>query len=193
MNLEIPAGHFEAYLFDCDGTIADSMPLHFRAWTRAVEEGGGSFPEELFYAWAGQPLERTVEMLNEQLGYRLPIAETVRRKEALYDELLDQVQPVPAVLAEIERNFGRIPLAVVSGGPRASVRRTLTALGVLEKFAAVVCAEDSPRGKPYPDPFLRAAELLAVAPERCLVFEDAEAGIRAAEAAGMKWVRVVAR
>jgi HAD superfamily hydrolase (TIGR01509 family) len=190
MKLEIPPGEFDAYLFDLDGTIADSMPLHFRAWTRAVEEHGGTFPEELFYAWAGIPHERTVELLNERFGYALPVAETARRKEALFEAARDDVKPVPAVLAEIERHYGHAPLAVVSGSPHASILRTLGSLGLLEKFAAIVGAEDAPRGKPHPDPFLRAAELLSVAPGRCLVFEDAEPGIVAATAAGMKWVRV---
>jgi HAD superfamily hydrolase (TIGR01509 family) len=192
MELEIPAGQFDAYLFDCDGTIADSMPVHFRAWSQAVAEHGGEFPPDLFRAWAGIPLERTVEMLNERFGYRLPVAETVRRKEALYDALLAEVQPVASVLAVIERSTGRLPMAVVSGGPRVSVMRTLGQLGLADRFGAIVCAEDCARGKPFPDPFLRAAEILNVAAERCLVFEDADAGIRAAEAAGMKWVRVVA-
>jgi HAD superfamily hydrolase (TIGR01509 family) len=193
MKLVIPSGEFDAYLFDCDGTIADSMPLHLRAWTRAVEARGGSFPEELFYAWAGVPHERTVALLNERLGTALPVAETARHKEALYEAILEEVQPIAAVVAEIERLHGRAPLAVVSGGPRVSVRRTLAALGLLEKFAALVCAEDCARGKPHPDPFLRAAELLNVRAERCLVFEDAEGGILAAEAAGMQFVRVPRR
>jgi len=190
--LQIPPGTFDAYLFDCDGTLADSMPVHFRAWTQAVEEHGGTFPPDLFTAWAGIPLARTVEMLNEKLGYTMPIADTVRRKEELFLELLPEVRAVASVRAIVERDAGKIPFAVVSGSPRASLLRTLEALGLSAKFEAVLGAEDYARGKPDPEPFLRAAELLGVAPARCLVFEDAEAGIKAAEAAGMLWVRVVA-
>jgi HAD superfamily hydrolase (TIGR01509 family) len=189
-DLKIPPGPFDAYLFDCDGTLADTMPAHFRAWTRAVEEHGGTFPEEHFHAWAGIPHARTVEMLNETLGYTLPIAETVRRKEELAFELLTEVRAIPSVLAHVEREAGKIPFAIVSGSPRAMVLRTLAALGLTAMFPVVVGAEDCARGKPDPEPFLRAAALLGVAPERCLVSEDADAGIQAAEAAGMKWVRV---
>jgi HAD superfamily hydrolase (TIGR01509 family) len=191
--LKLPPGPFGAYLFDCDGTLADSMPVHFRAWTRAVEEHGGTFPEELFYAWAGIPLDRTVEMLNEKLHYTMPVAETVRRKEELYLELLPEVRAIPSVLAHVEREAGRIPFAVVSGSPHASVVRTLTVLGLVDKFPVVLGAEDYTHGKPAPEPFLRAAEILGVPPDRCLVFEDADAGIRSAEAAGMQWVRVPQR
>jgi HAD superfamily hydrolase (TIGR01509 family) len=189
-DLPLPHGPFDAYLFDCDGTLADSMPVHFRAWTRAVEEHGGTFPEDLFYAWAGIPLARTVEMLNERFHIALPVAQTVARKEALYLELLSEVRAVASVLVHVERDAGRIPFAVVSGSPRASVVKTLTALGLLDKFPVIVGAEDYTHGKPHPEPFLRAAELLGVAPTSCLVFEDADAGIQSAEAAGMQWVRV---
>jgi HAD superfamily hydrolase (TIGR01509 family) len=192
VQLTVPAGDFAAYLFDCDGTLADSMPIHYRAWRQAIEEHGGAFPEDVFYSLAGVPHARTVELINERFGYVLPVAAVVKRKEQLYDELAGTVQPIAAVVAQVEQSYGRIPLAVVSGGPRAGVERTLRTLGLLEKFSVLVCAEDSARGKPAPDPFLRAAELLRVEPARCLVFEDADGGIVAAEAAGMKWVRVPA-
>ena len=192
MQLTIPAGDFAAYLFDCDGTLADSMPIHYRAWLQAIRERGGDFPEDYFYSLAGVPHARTVEMINERFGYALPVADVVRRKEELYEQFLHDVQPIAAVVAEVEKNFGRIPLAVVSGGPRAGVERTLKTLGLFAKFEVLVCAEDYLRGKPAPDPFLRAASLLKVEATRCLVFEDAEGGIVAAEAAGMKWVRVPA-
>jgi len=188
--LVLPEGPFDAYLFDCDGTLADSMPVHLRAWSQSVEEHGGTFPEELFYEWAGVPLPRTVELLNERFGYSLPVAATVRRKEELFYELLSEVRAIPSVVAHVEREAGRIPFAVVSGSPRASVVRTLSSLGLLDRFPVIVGAEDYRRGKPDPEPFLRAAELLGVAPARCLVFEDAEAGIESAKAAGMRWVRV---
>ncbi len=189
-TLLLPPGPFDAYLFDLDGTVADSMPIHFRAWTAAVEERGATFPEELFYAWGGIPLPRTVEMLNERFGYAMDPAETVRRKEELYLARLDALQPVAAVLAVIEAEHGRIPFAIVSGSPRASIARTLQQLGLLDRFELVVGAEDYARGKPHPEPFLTAAERLGLSAKNCLVFEDADAGIASAEAAGMQWVRI---
>jgi HAD superfamily hydrolase (TIGR01509 family) len=190
LPLALPEGTFGAYLFDCDGTIADSMPVHFRAWTQATREHGGDFPEELFFAWAGMPIDVTVAKLNETLGYAMPVAATVRRKEELYYTLIPEIRPIASVVAHVTAQWGRLPMAVVSGSPRASVERTLGSLGLLEKFAVVIGAEDYTRGKPAPEPFLLAAARLGVEPARCLVFEDADAGIQSAEAAGMTWVRV---
>ena len=188
--IPIPPGDFQAYLFDLDGTVADSMPVHFLAWSQAVTEAGGTFPEDLFYAWGGIPLLRTVEMLNERLGYAMKPADVVHRKESLYLAMLDRVKPVAAVLEHVHARHGSIPLAIVSGSPRDSVIRTLTTLGLLDRFDTLVGAEDYTQGKPHPEPFLTAARRLGVAPKDCLVFEDADAGIEAAQAAGMTWVRV---
>lgn len=138
----------------------------------------------------GIPLGRTVELLNERFGTAMDPAAVVERKEALYLAMLDQLQPVAAVLRVIEGNAGRLPFAIVSGSPRASIDRTLAALGLEHHFPVIVGAEDYVHGKPSPEPFLRAAELLRVLPERCLVFEDADAGVQAAQAAGMEVVRI---
>lgn len=188
--LPIPDRAFGAHLFDLDGTIADSMPLHLISWQQAVREHGGEFPEDLFWAWGGIPLPRTVEMLNERFGYHLSAPDVVHRKEQLYLEMIDQVRPIAAVAAHISAQHGKIPLAVVSGSPCLSITRTLKALHMEDCFDAIVGAEDYTHGKPHPEPFLTAARKLNVAPGDCLVFEDADAGIQAAEAAGMVWVRV---
>lgn len=189
--LVLPTGDFRAFLFDLDGTVADSMPLHFRCWTTAVGEQGGTFPEELFYSWGGIPLHKTVEMLNERFGYRLVPEQIVRRKEELYLSMLHELQPMAAVVEHIHAHHGRIPFAIVSGSPRASIVRTLNTLGLLDRFDLLVGAEDYSRGKPDPEPFLNAAAQLGVAPADCLVFEDADAGIASAQAAGMSWVRIL--
>jgi HAD superfamily hydrolase (TIGR01509 family) len=191
--LPIPDRAFGAYLFDLDGTIADSMPLHLISWQQAMREHGGDFPEELFWAWGGVPLPRTVELLNQRFGYHLSPPEVVHRKEQLYLEMLDRVRPVASVAAHIVAQHGRIPMAVVSGSPRLSIERTLAALHLENCFDAIVGAEDYTHGKPDPEPFLLAARKLNVAPSDCLVFEDADLGIQAAEAAGMAWVRVPVR
>ncbi len=189
-QLVLPPGQFRAYLFDLDGTIADSMPLHYRSWMQAVEEAGGTFPEELFYSLGGVPLPRTVEILNERLGYSMDPAAVARRKEVLYLEMLPELKPIATVVDVIERERGRLKFAVVSGSPRESIVRTLEALGLLEDFPVLVGAEDYAHGKPDPEPFLTAAARLGVRAEDCLVFEDADAGIASAEAAGMRWVRI---
>ena len=188
--LPLPEGTFGAYLFDLDGTVADSMPLHLISWQQATQEFGGSFPEELFWQWGGIPLPKTVEMLNERFGYTMDPTEVVHRKEQLYLTMLDRVHPIASVAAHVAAGHGRIPMAIVSGSPRLTILRTLDTLQLTDKFEAIVGAEDYTHGKPDPEPFLTAARLLKVEPATCLVFEDAEAGIRSAEAAGMQWVRV---
>ncbi len=192
MKLELPARSFRAYLFDCDGTIVDSMPLHYIAWKKALAEWNCVFEEPLFYAWGGRPVTEIIAALNQRDGLNMPVDAVARRKEDLYFELLPQIKAIPEVVEHIEAKHGHIPLAVVSGSRRDSVLGSLTALHLIDKFDVLVCAEDYARGKPAPDCFLVAAERLGVPPEDCLVFEDTDLGIEAATAAGMASVRVPA-
>jgi beta-phosphoglucomutase family hydrolase len=192
MTLKLPQGHFRAYLFDCDGTIADSMPLHYIAWTTAFSEWGCVFDEDLFYEWGGKPAAEVISDLNKLQGLNMPVQEVAERKEKKYYELLPQLKPVPEVLEHIEAQYGKIPFAVVTGSRKASVTASLTALGLLDKFETIVCAGEYKHCKPHPEPFLLAAERLGVAPEECLVFEDTDMGIQAATAAGMASVKVPA-
>jgi HAD superfamily hydrolase (TIGR01509 family) len=190
MKLKLPDGPFKAYLFDCDGTIADSMPLHYVAWKKALGEHGCAFPEDVFYAWGGMPTVQIVETLSAQQGLSMNANEVAHRKEQLYYELLPQLQAVPEVLEHIDLSHGRIPFAVVSGGNRESVTNSLRTLGLLDKFDTLVCSEDYVNPKPDAEPFLVAAERLGVAPRDCLVFEDTEMGIQSATAAGMASVKI---
>jgi len=190
MKLEIPAGDFRAYLFDCDGTIADSMPLHYIAWTKVLGEWGCTFDEELFYTWGGKPPLKIVADLNAMQGLKMPAETVAAGKENLYYELLPQLKPVPEVMEHIQAQQGRIPFGVVSGSTRASVVKSLTALGLLDRFQVIVGSGDYKNGKPAPDGFLLAASCLGVAARDCLVFEDTAMGIQAATAAGMASVRV---
>ncbi len=190
MTLKLPEGTFRAYLFDCDGTIADSMPLHYVAWTTALGEWGCSFEEELFYAWGGKPIVEIISDLNTLRGLNMPVAQVAERKENLYFTLLPQLKAVPEVLHHIQAMQGTIPFAVVSGSRRDSVTASLAALGLLDKFQAIVCAGDYTNSKPHPEPFLLAASRLGVRPQDCLVFEDTDMGIQAATAAGMASVKV---
>ena len=190
MKLDIPDRAFSGYIFDCDGTIADNMPLHYRAWSMAMADFGGEYPEELFYAWGGRPTAVIVGLLNEKYGLALDVDETVRRKEKYYLGLIPEVVPVPEVLGIVKSIHGTVPLSVASGGHRELVEATLDVLGICDLFQAIVCAEDYKRGKPHPEPFLLAAKLMSVPPEDCVVFEDSPIGIEAAKAANMAWVHV---
>jgi HAD superfamily hydrolase (TIGR01509 family) len=174
-----------------DGTIADSMPLHYIAWKQALAEYGcPDFPEDLFYSWGGMPVAAIIATLNQRHGLSMPVEEVAHRKESLYYELLPKLTAVPEVLDQIEEAHTRIPFAVVSGSTRESVTASLRVLGLLDKFDILVCAGDYEKSKPDPEPFLLAAQKLNVPPETCLVFEDTDMGIQAATAAGMPSVKV---
>jgi HAD superfamily hydrolase (TIGR01509 family) len=190
MKLALPAGDFRAYLFDCDGTIVDSMPLHYIAWTQALGKWGCEFPEELFYSWGGMPVQEIISELNRMNGLNMPVEKLGEYKEGLYFEQLSTLKVIPEVVEHIDAQYGKIPFAVVSGGRRNSVVNSLTIVGLIDKFPLIVGAGEYARSKPAPDPFLLAAQKLGVAPEHCLVFEDTDLGIQAATAAGMASVLV---
>jgi HAD superfamily hydrolase (TIGR01509 family) len=166
------------------------MPLHYLAWRQALAERKCDFSEELFYAWGGVPVAEVIERLNRERGLAMPVAEVEARKESLYYERLPELRPVAEVLEHIDAMYGKIPFAVVSGSTRESVVKSLEATKLMDKFQTMVCAGDYVKSKPDPEPFLLAASRLGVRPEACLVFEDAEIGIRSATAAGMAHVKV---
>jgi beta-phosphoglucomutase family hydrolase len=190
MKLKLPEGSFSAYLFDCDGTIVDSMPIHYVAWKKALGEWNCEFGEELFYAWGGRPTSEIISTLNQQQGLSMPVESVAHRKEEFYFEMLPELKAVPEVLEHIEAQHGRIPFAVVSGSARDSVTASLETLKLLDRFDTLVCAGEYKKSKPDPEAFLLAATKLGVPPKNCLVFEDTEMGIQAATAAGMAAVKV---
>jgi HAD superfamily hydrolase (TIGR01509 family) len=192
MKLKLPEGTFGAYLFDCDGTIVDSMPLHYVAWKRALGEWKCEFDEELFYALGGRPTTEIIASLNLRDGLRMPVEDVARRKEEFYFAMLPELKAVPEVLEHIEGQHGRIPFAVVSGSARDSVTASLEVVKLADRFETLVCAGEYAKSKPDPEAFLLAASRLGVAPGKCLVFEDTAMGIQAATAAGMASVKVPA-
>ncbi len=195
MKLDIPHGDFAGYIFDCDGTLVDTMPLHYRAWNLAMQRCGlrGELSEELFYSLGGVPTRRVAELMGAHYGLTLDPDRVFVEKEEIFIELqhdLRVIEPVAAFAREIAK---RAPVSVASGGPKPIVRDTLARTGLLELFPIVVTPEDVKHGKPAPDLFLLAAEKMGVAAGRCLVFEDAQPGVEAAKAAGMQWVFVPSR
>ena len=196
MKLNIPAGDFAGYIFDLDGTLVDTMPLHYRAWNRAMQHAGlrEELSEDLFYSLGGVPTRRVAKLLAEHYGLTIDVEKVFHQKEALFLELRSEMKLIEAVVAFARQAVAqRIPVSVASGGPRDIVRHTLELMHLQDLFPVVVTPEDVVHGKPAPDMFLLTAKKMGVAPERCLVFEDAEPGIQAAEAAGMKWVHVESR
>jgi HAD superfamily hydrolase (TIGR01509 family) len=194
MVLDIPTGDFAAYLFDLDGTLIDSMPVHLRAWTMAMEHAGLAVPFDVdyFYALGGVPTFESAVIYGQHYGLALDPHHVVEEKEQLYLTLLDEVRLITPVADFARRVSATHPVAVVTGGGPEIAYPALDATGLRSLFPVVVTPEDvAPgRGKPAPDMFLLAAARLDVAPERCLVFEDAMPGVEAAKAAGMQVVMV---
>ena len=196
MKLAIPAGDFAGYIFDLDGTLVDTMPLHYRAWNRAMQHAGlqGELSEDLFYSLGGVPTRQVAALLAKHYGLTIDVEKVFHQKEALFLELRSEMKLIDAVVAFARQAVAqRVPVSVASGGPRDIVRHTLELMKIADLFPVVVTPEDVAHGKPAPDMFLLAARKMGVAPGKCLVFEDAAPGIQAAEAAGMKWVHVESR
>lgn len=190
MDSFFPGRRFTAYLFDFDGTIADTMPAHLIAWNKALDVYGLTLSQDQHQAWAGRPTREIVRILSELHGTELSYEAISAAKETHYLGSLGDVRGIGPVVDIIRAARGKIPMAVVSGSRHKPVDTTLRHLGLEGFFGAVVCAEDYVKGKPEPDCFLKAAARLGVNPGDCLAFEDAELGIRAAHAAGMACVRV---
>ncbi|MGB0371768.1 MAG: HAD family hydrolase [Opitutales bacterium] len=188
-----PKEPFKAYLFDCDGTLADTMRLHYDAWTRAVKEHGGDFDysPELFYSMAGMTVEDTIARLNETFGTQLDHRAVGATKNALYAKMLDQVEPIAPVVSFCEDCIASgAAVAVVSGSTREDVDATLEAIGLGDKISLKICQGDTRRGKPDPMPFKHAADLLGVAYPDCLVLEDSEHSYQSAQGIGMSAILI---
>jgi len=176
----------KALIFDLDGTLADTMPTHYRSWQIVAERHGFSFPEGLFYELAGVPTVRIAEILNERFGYKLDPEQMEEEKEGAYLALAqNRALPIVPVVTTLREYAGRYPVACGTGNIREIAELTLKLLEIDDLLPILVTAEDVARTKPAPDTFLRCAELMGVAPEVCQVFEDGEPGLTAAKSAGM--------
>jgi beta-phosphoglucomutase-like phosphatase (HAD superfamily) len=180
----------EALIFDCDGTLADTMPAHYQAWLEVLAPYEIPFPEARFYAMGGVPTREIVRTLAGELGKTVDIPAFVRAKEEAFLVRIAAVLPIAAIVEIARTGRGVVPMAVASGGQRRVVEQTLRQIGIHDWFGAIVTAEDTARHKPDPDLFLEAARRLGVEPARCTVYEDADLGIEAARRAGMKYVDV---
>jgi HAD superfamily hydrolase (TIGR01509 family) len=189
-----------AFIFDLDGTLADTMPAHYVAWTQVARRHGLLFPEARFYALGGVPTTKIAAMLIQEAGLDLDPLAVAQEKEQAYFDALEQspapsarglgIRPIEPVLELARRHRAEGPLAIASGGVRRVVMRSLEALGIVDWFAAIVSAEDTARHKPEPDVFLEAARRLNADPATCTVYEDTDIGLEAARRAGMRGVDV---
>jgi len=186
-QLASAAERFDGFVFDCDGTLADTMPLHHQAWLHAL---GGTqapfhFDWELFVRRAGMSLEHTVAELNVEFGTSLDPASVARAQREYFEQNLGLVTPIQPVLDFARRVAPTHPVSVASGSPLEHVIHTLELIGARELFDIIVTPKDVASGKPAPDMFLLAAARMGVLPERCLVLEDSMLGVLAASRAGM--------
>ncbi|MCU0749000.1 MAG: HAD family phosphatase [Akkermansiaceae bacterium] len=187
-----PPDGFDAVIFDCDGTLVDSMPAHFEAWCEALAlyGAGGVFREDVFLAMGGRPTRDIVVDLNDEYDLHLDPAAVAFAKREAFLKRLDTVTLIDEVAAFAQSLRGKLPMAIASGGSRMVVEKTLRVVGVSDWFDEVVTADDVTEGKPAPDIFFKAAHLLGVSPAKCLVLEDAPAGILAAQRAGMQVIAI---
>jgi HAD superfamily hydrolase (TIGR01509 family) len=180
----------QGLIFDCDGTLADTMPLHWHAWRCVTARHGILFTEERFYALGGVPSRHILAMLRDEQGLNIDPLAVAREKEEEYLELLHHVGPIEQVVAIAHEHHGKLPMAVASGGTRHVINEVLIHLGIRELFGAVVTSEDVVRQKPAPDIFLEAARRIGVAPASCRAYEDTDLGLQAIRAAGMEAIDV---
>ena len=179
-----------AAIFDLDGTLADTMPVHYRVWMEVAPRYGITFPEERFYSMGGVPTVKIAAILAAEQGLTIDHVAVALEKEQTVLKRVVEVQPIAAVV-EIARRCREVgPVAIASGGSRAMVERTLRQIGLYDWFPVIVTAEDTTRHKPEPDVFLEAARRLGVSPARCTVYEDTDLGLEAARRAGMQSVDV---
>lgn len=178
-------GEIRGLIFDCDGTLADTLPLHYVAWEETFAALDLPCPMEFLIQHNGKPTDLIVALYNVEFGRTIDVERFTADKERRTYARLGQARPIEPVAALARRYRDRLPLAVVSGSNRANVERTLRAIGMRELFQVVLTADDGLPPKPAPALFLEAARRLKVEPRRCQVFEDADAGLEAARRAGM--------
>ncbi len=180
----------EGLIFDCDGTLADTMPLHWRAWRSVTQKHGIHFTEERFYALGGVPSRDILAMLRDEQGHAYDPLALALEKEHAFLPLLPHTGPVEAVVAVAREHHGKVPMAVASGGKRHIVEQILQHLSIRHFFAAIVTSEDVVNQKPAPDIFLEAARRLGVTAKQCRGYEDTDLGLQAIRSAGMEAVDV---
>lgn len=197
MHVLFPDREFDGYIFDLDGTLIHSMPVHYRAWDAAFRDAGlrEKLDEDLFYGLGGVPSVLVAAQMAAHYGIELDAEAVTHRKEERYLDLLSDVELIGPVVAFARKVAETKPVAIATGGAPSVALPALRAAGLDQLFKIVVTPEDVPpgRGKPAPDMFLEAARQMGVNPVNCVVFEDAEPGMVGARAAGMAVVHVPSR
>jgi beta-phosphoglucomutase-like phosphatase (HAD superfamily) len=182
--LEVPDFN-TGLIFDCDGTLVDSMPLHMRAWEHTITGNSGFWDPDFFSSQKGMPEEDIVLLYNSKFGMHFNPVDIVRIKHRYFHANASDFRPIPHVVAIVQEYLNLLPMAVVSGGTRENVILELESIRIADCFSIILTADDDIKPKPAPDLFLEAAKRLGIAPEYCQVFEDGDLGLEAARLAGM--------
>jgi beta-phosphoglucomutase-like phosphatase (HAD superfamily) len=177
-------------IFDCDGTLADTMPLHWHAWQIVTQRHNLHLSEGRFYSFGGMPSRDILKQLAQEQGRSLDHIAVAHEKEAAYIPLITQAGPIHAVVEIAKANHGKIPMAVASGGTQQIIVQVLEHLKIRYLFDAVVTSEMVKNQKPAPDIFLEAARRIGVEPKFCRAYEDTDLGMQAIRSAGMDPVDV---
>ena len=194
MKIEFPETDYKGLIFDLDGTLVDSMPAHFDAWCKALSEHGAPeiFPEDVFYAMGGRPTKDIVNVLNGEMNLKLDPDAVSSSKRSAFLESMGKIELIMPVIEFVKENYGKVPMAIATGGSRHVAQKTIELLEIDQYFQTMVTADDVECGKPDPEVFLKAAKAINIAPEDCIAFEDAAPGILAAQTAGMRVVTIPA-
>ena len=182
--IDLP-NHVRGLIFDCDGTLVDTMPLHRRLWDELMAEEGVELPPGFIDSHTGRPTTVIVEIINREQSLSIDPREFRERKESRFRASQEPLDPIEPVVETARRHREKLPMAVVSGGCLSNVEHSLRSIGVWEWFPEVLTADDPIAPKPAPDLFLEAARRIGVPADACHVFEDGDTGIVAAKAAGM--------
>ena len=172
-------------IFDCDGTLADTMPIHIKAWCDTFADYGVPCPEAFLHSVKGMPARKIVERFNHLHDHRIDPVAFARRKNERAGSKLHKSQPIEPVVAVVRHYRDKLPMAVASGGTRENVLLILESIDLQDCFATVLTSDDDVRPKPDPEIFIEAARRMKVAVTACQVFEDGDAGLEAARRAGM--------
>lgn len=184
MIIEIPE-YVKGLIFDCDGTLVDSMPLHMKAWEESFKNFEVKFEYDFLYSLKGMKETDIVELYNKTFGTNINPEEIVSVKQAYMEKNVSSVLPIEPIVNIAKTYYKKLPLAVVSGSVKSIVHKELEVIEIFNLFDVILTADDPFRPKPSPDIFLAAAEKINVNPKACMVFEDGDAGLEAAAAAGM--------
>ncbi|GAB1451816.1 fructose-1-phosphate/6-phosphogluconate phosphatase [Draconibacterium sp.] len=184
MTLKVQPG-VKALIFDLDGTVSDSLPVHLETWNRIGDKYGFIFDPNILHEMTGRPTIEFAERVVEQYNLSEKPEKLVKMKQESFWGLAHLLKPIDEIVAIVKANYGKMPMTVGTGASRKSAEVQLKELNLEKYFDAIVSADDVTKHKPEPETFLECARLMGVEPRFCQVFEDGDLGISAAKKAGM--------